>query len=346
MVKTRSIIRSLPQYTTEHHNGQRFRNIWGPHPDSALEKYDTESGDLRHRALDVAAWALRKGIQPRERGIPARVRHLTAEELVPSPIEARALWLGHATVLLQAGGLNIITDPVFGERVSPVRFVGPKRLTGYAVELENLPRIDAIVISHNHYDHTESSALRYLAERDNPPVFLPLRVLPLIKSFGFRETYELDWWQEVELDKFKITCLPSKHFSGRSATDRNETLWTSMMISFYEPRKNVYFAGDTAYSPHFTEIAHNFPDIDLTLMPIGAYLPRWFMREVHVSPDESIRAFEDLNAKKLLAIHWGTYDLGDEEWDQPKRETLQAAQIRKLDLERICITDIGAATLF
>ncbi|HRP69883.1 MAG TPA: MBL fold metallo-hydrolase, partial [Turneriella sp.] len=208
------------------------------------------------------------------------------------------------------------------------------------------PKLDAIVLSHNHYDHTESDTLKFLAARDNPPVFLPLRVQPLVKNFGFDKIYELDWWQEVALEKFKITCLPSKHFSGRSATDRNQTLWTSMMISFNDPKKNVYFAGDTAYSPHFTEIAHEFSDIDLTLMPIGAYLPRWFMREVHVSPDESIRAFEDLNAKKLLAIHWGTYDLGDEEWDQPKRDAITAAQIRRLDFARICITDIGAVTLF
>ncbi|HRP69884.1 MAG TPA: hypothetical protein PLY93_10170, partial [Turneriella sp.] len=136
MTRLLQAIKNLPQYTTEHHNGERFRNIWGPHPDSEFRKYDAQSGDLKYRALDVAAWALRKGIQPRERGTPARVHPPTDAELLPSPIEARAIWLGHATVLLQAGGLNIITDPVFGERVSPVKFVGPKRLTGHALELE------------------------------------------------------------------------------------------------------------------------------------------------------------------------------------------------------------------
>ncbi|MBX3723418.1 MAG: MBL fold metallo-hydrolase [Turneriella sp.] len=339
-------IKNLRRYTTEHHNGRRFRNIWGAHPDSEADKFDPQSGDIRHRALDVAGWLLRKGLAASRRGEPASVKKISAADLVPPQTEARAIWLGHACVLLQAGGLNIITDPVFGDRVSPVKFAGPKRLCARALEVAELPHVDAIVLSHNHYDHAESETLKFFAARENPPVFVPLRVAPLMKNFGFAEVHELDWWQEIDLGKFKIACLPAKHFSGRSATDRNETLWASFMISFHEPQRHVYFAGDTAYSPHFTEIAQEYPDIHLTLMPIGAYLPRWFMREVHVSPDEAIRAYEDLSARKMLGIHWGTYDLADEDWDQPRREAMAAAKARGLDLQGIKITGVGEDFVF
>lgn len=342
-VKTLSAhLRNLPAFATAHHNGRRFRNIWGAHPDSDAEKFDALSGDIRHKALDVAGWLLRKGIAARERGIPAAVRVLQSEDFEITRNETRITWLGHAACLVQADGLNVITDPVFGDRVSPVRFAGPRRLCGRAIEPERLPRIDAIILSHNHYDHAESETLRMLARRsEQPPVFVPLRVAPLLRSFGFRRIYEMDWWQEAELDGMSVICLPAKHFSGRTATDRNETLWASFMIRFEASGRHVYFAGDTAYSPHFSEIAAEFPSIDATLMPIGAYLPRWFMREVHVSPEEAVQAFVDLGAKKMLGIHWGTYDLADEDWDQPKRDTLSAIHRHDFDPARVCITAVG-----
>jgi N-acyl-phosphatidylethanolamine-hydrolysing phospholipase D len=338
-------IRTLARHTTEHHNGRKFRNIWGAHVDSDSEKFDHASGDLRHRPLDIAGWILRKGIANKSGGIPAAVRPLNIEAL-ESPGAPRITWLGHAACLVQADGLNILTDPVFGERVSPVKFAGPKRLCGLALPVEELPRIDAIVLSHNHYDHAEADTLRFLAGRENPPVFLPLRVASLGRALGFRSVYELDWWQQIEMGKLCITCLPAKHFSGRSATDRNETLWASFMISFMSSAKHVYFAGDTAYSQHFSDIATEFPSIDATLMPIGAYLPRWFMREVHVSPDEAIQAFADLNAGKMLGIHWGTYDLADEQWDQPKREAIAEAARIGIAPDRIKIVDVGESFAF
>jgi L-ascorbate metabolism protein UlaG (beta-lactamase superfamily) len=258
----------------------------------------------------------------------------------------KVFWLGHASCLLQVDGLNIITDPVFGERVSPVRFAGPRRLCGLALSATDLPRIDAIVLSHNHYDHAESETLRQLARRDQPLVFVPLRVAALVKQLGFMHIFELDWWQQVELNGYTMSCLPCKHFSGRSATDRNETLWASFMIEFHRSNKRVYFAGDTAYAPHFAEIAAEFREIDLTLMPIGAYLPRWFMREVHVSPAEAIQAFVELRAQKMLGIHWGTYDLADEDFDQPKREALEAAAVRGIGSDRLFITDVGGSFEF
>jgi N-acyl-phosphatidylethanolamine-hydrolysing phospholipase D len=339
-------IRRLYRYETRHHNGRRFRNIWGAHPDSDLAKFDPDSGDIRHNPLDVATWLLRKGLGAQKGGQPAAVRPIPRDELMNPGDRPKVFWLGHASCLLQVDGLNIITDPVFGERVSPVRFAGPRRLCGLALSATDLPRIDAIVLSHNHYDHAESETLRQLARRDQPLVFVPLRVAALMKQLGFIHIFELDWWQQVELKGYTMSCLPCKHFSGRSATDRNETLWASFMIEFHRSNKRVYFAGDTAYSPHFAEIAAEFREIDLTLMPIGAYLPRWFMREVHVSPAEAIQAFVELRAQKMLGIHWGTYDLADEDFDQPKREALEAAAVRGIGSDRLFITDVGGSFEF
>lgn len=341
MVLRTAEIRRLYRYETLHHHGKRFRNIWGAHPDSDAAKFDPVSGDIRHRALDVAGWLFRKGLGSQKAGQPAGVRTVTRDELMSPGAQPKVYWLGHASCLLQVDGLNIITDPVFADRVSPVRFAGPRRLCGLAVALADLPRIDAIVLSHNHYDHAESETLRLLGRRDQPPVFVPLRVAPLMRQLGFSAVYEFDWWQQVQLNGFTVTCLPCKHFSGRSATDRNETLWASFMIEFHRSNKRVYFAGDTAYSPHFTEIADEFSLIDLALMPIGAYLPRWFMREVHVSPAEAIQAFTDLKAQTMLGIHWGTYDLADENIDQPRHEAIATATARGIGSDRLFVTDIG-----
>jgi N-acyl-phosphatidylethanolamine-hydrolysing phospholipase D len=346
VVLRKAEIRRLYRYETLHHNGRRFRNIWGAHADSDAAKFDTVSGDIRHRALDVAGWLFRKGLGSQKGGQPAAVRPVTRNELMNPGDRPKVFWLGHASCLLQVDGLSIITDPVFGERVSPVRFAGPRRLCGLAIPATDLPRIDAIVLSHNHYDHAESETLRQLARRDQPQVFVPLRVAPLMKQLGFVHVYEFDWWQQAELNGYTISCLPCKHFSGRSATDRNETLWASFMIEFHRSNKRVYFAGDTAYSPHFAEIAGEFKAIDLTLMPIGAYLPRWFMREVHVSPAEAIQAFVELKAEKMLGIHWGTYDLADEDLDQPKKDAISAATARGIGNDRLFITEVGGSFEF
>mgnify|MGYP000896392505 CR=1 FL=1 len=287
-------IQKLKRFETRHHNGRRFRNIWGAHPDSDAEKFDPASGDLRHKALDVAGWLLRKGLAGRERGNPAEVIQLRAEDFERSARECKITWLGHAACLLQADGFTVLTDPVFADRVSPVRFAGPRRLCGLAIQPEKLPRLDAIVLSHNHYDHAESDTLKMLAKRDNPPVFVPLRVAPLMKNFGFERVFEMDWWQKASLDGLTVTCLPAKHFSGRSATDRNETLWASFMIAFDQSGKHVYFAGDTDLFPEMSALEQT---LDLALLPVWGWGPT--LGEGHMDPHRAAQEFKRVRLPRM-----------------------------------------------
>lgn len=248
-------------------------------------------------------------------------KDFTATEPGPRPAERvhgsdlRVTFVNHATFLLQTAGVNLLTDPVWSERVSPVRFAGPRRRRAPGLRMEDLPRIDAILLSHNHYDHCDTETLRRLLKRDRPAVFCPLGVAKLLGSIGFAEICELDWWQKSEWNGLSVHCLPAQHFSARGPFDRNRTLWCGWMLDAAEG--SIYFAGDTGFGGLFEEIAADFPRIRLSLLPIGAYKPQWFMGPIHMAPSEALAAHRILGSASSIATHFGTFPLADDGENEP-----------------------------
>ena len=232
-----------------------------------------------------------------------------------------ATWVGHATVLLQLGPINVLTDPVWSERASPLQWIGPRRLTSPGLDFDALPPLDVVLLSHNHYDHFDADTVRRIADRfPDTPWLCPLGLGRLLHSYGVRQVIERDWWQSIDTASFTATCAPAQHFSARGISDRNQTLWCSWMIEADGAR--VFFAGDTALHPAFDEIGARLGPFDLVILPIGAYEPRWFMRHVHMNPEDAVAAYRALvdgtsMTPPCVAIHWGTFRLTDEPFDEP-----------------------------
>ena len=236
----------------------------------------------------------------------------------------RITLVNHSTVLLQQRGSNILTDPIWSERASPLTWIGPRRRRKPGVSWEDLPPIDAVLISHNHYDHLDLPTLRRLSARGGSTFIVPARGARLLRSENIGPAHELDWGGSLSLAGFSVHCVPAQHFSSRGVFDRNTTLWCGYVIEWQE--RLVYFAGDTGFGRHFAQIREKFGSPQLALLPIGAYEPRWFMSPVHMSPDEAVRAHEILGAKISIAIHHGTFQLTDEGLDTPKKQLAACAQ--------------------
>jgi N-acyl-phosphatidylethanolamine-hydrolysing phospholipase D len=226
-------------------------------------------------------------------------------------------WLGHDTFLLTIGGVVIATDPHLSERASPVTFAGPKRLVPPPVQVGELPHVDLVLVSHNHYDHMDRATLQGLqAQAGGPPLFIvPLGNLHWMTEQGIANVRELDWWEHVEFRGLTVHAVPAQHFSARTPFDTNRTLWSGFIVE--HPTFRFYFAGDTGYGPLFKEIGRRFAPIDLAAIPIGAYEPRWFMQPVHADPAEAVKIHEDVGARRSVGMHWGTFQLTDEAMDEP-----------------------------
>jgi N-acyl-phosphatidylethanolamine-hydrolysing phospholipase D len=246
-----------------------------------------------------------------------------------------ATWIGHATVLVQSGGLNILTDPVFGERASPLSFAGPLRAQPPGIALSDLPPIDVVLVSHNHYDHLDRGSVMQLnARSQGQTLFLvPLGLKAFFADAGIANVIELEWWDVRRVAGIDFQLVPVQHWSARSLWDRNETLWGGWAV--FAPDLRWYFSGDTGYSRYFRDTrerlaAHERDGtlFDLALLAIGAYEPRWFMREQHMDPAQALQARSDLGARRAIGIHWGTFQLTDEALDQPPRD-LAAARGRQ-----------------
>jgi len=291
----------------EHCDGKRFYNPNGRQAPSLL---DALRWKLTSRAERSPAF-----ISDVEQSVPPRAVEGSA---------VRATLVNHSTVLLQQRGCTILTDPIWSERTSPLSWIGPRRRRQPGVSFDHLPPIDAVLISHNHYDHLDLPTLHRLAGRGTSAFVVPARGARLLRSENIGTVHELDWGESLPLPGFTVHCVPAFHFSSRGIFDRNKTLWSGYVIECQE--RLVYFAGDTGFGEHFAQIRENFGAPRLALLPIGAYEPRWFMAPIHMAPEDAIRAHEILAAKTSIAIHHGTFQLADDGIDTPKKRLMARAQ--------------------
>lgn len=239
--------------------------------------------------------------------------------------ELRVTFVNHATTLIQMDGLNILTDPVWSNVVGPAFEIGPARVRPPGIRYEDLPPIDVVLVSHNHYDHMDVPTLRRLAADHKPRIFAGLGSRAIFYGEGVEGATDLDWWQVEDVaPEVRVTGVPATHFSSRGLCDRNNTLWMGFVVS--GPSGIVYFAGDTGFGKHFQQIRERFGRVRLAVLPIGAYLPRWFMREVHIDPAEAVKAHLTLGAATSVGMHFGTFRLADEGQDDPPAELARALE--------------------
>ena len=300
----------------DHFDGREFHNLFGVPAGRPF--------------LDVLRWKILGGgvVAWPKKVSPDAVPLSLASDLLDG--EVAATFVGHSTFLLQfAGGLNVLTDPIWSDYASPVTFAGPRRVRPPGVALDALPPIGLVLVSHSHYDHLDLPTLRQLDARFRPLFLTGIGNRDFLRSKGLHDVMELDWWQVHRFDALDVTFTPAQHWSKRSATQRNRTLWGGFWLRA-GTALDVYFAGDSGYGPHFPLIYERMGRPDLALLPIGAYEPRWFMREQHMNADEAVQTHQVLRAGRSIGMHFGTFRLTDEGIDQPA-EAL-AASLRARDV--------------
>jgi L-ascorbate metabolism protein UlaG (beta-lactamase superfamily) len=296
------------------YDGEKFQNL-EPFPDKSfltLLKWKL----FKNGAKDWPTWIdIQQGAKPVERSLKGEIKYSV---------------INHATVLIQVDGINILTDPIWSDRASPVSFAGPKRVHRPGIAFEDLPPIDLVIISHNHYDHLDIPTLKRLHKDHNPLILVGLKNGGLLREEGIKNFKEVDWYQTESLKGVKVSFLPNQHWSARGLFDKFETLWGGFMIE--STRGEIYFAGDTGYGDKFIEeIKSRYKNIVLSFLPIGAYAPRWFMKAAHMNPPESIKAHIKLESKRSVGIHFGTFQLTDEGREEPieflKRELIKNSEL-------------------
>ena len=253
--------------------------------------------------------------------------------------DARITWIGHATLLFQLDGVNLLTDPIWSERASPVSFAGPRRLNPPGVRFEDLPSIHVVVISHNHYDHLDRPTVERLARTHRPLFLVPLGNKAWFTALGIENVDELDWWEVRTIRGVTVTSVPVQHWSARTPWDTNTRLWSGWVLA--GPSRRAFFAGDTGYYDGFREIGERLGPFDIAAVSIAAYEPPRIMQHTHTTPEEALRLFEAVRGHRFVAMHWGTFDLGDEPIDEPPRRLEAEARRRGLPPDHVWILRHG-----
>lgn len=285
---------SAPKYKgpkSDHFDGEKFHNL----------------KPTKHAGFpEMVKW-----LTNRDEGPWDEWREITPS-VPPERVEGlRVTWVNHATMLIQTRGLNILTDPIWSERCSPVQWAGPRRHHAPGIRFEDLPPIDVVIISHNHYDHMDVATLDRLKREHAPRIFAALGNGAFVKH-----STDLDWWESVSLaPDVTLHAVPAQHFSSRGMGDRDANLWAGFVIE--TPDGPIYFAGDTGWGPHFQMIRERFGPFRLAILPIGAFRPEWFMCSVHISPRDAVRAAQVLEAQVSIPMHYATFHLGDDGQDEP-----------------------------
>lgn len=296
--------------SSNYYNGS-FRNT-GDMPAKSIWQFLKTR--LTHNWSDWPSWrAYPEGVQPPK---------------IVGASELRVTFINHATLLIQSGGYNILTDPHYSKRCSPLSFLGPQRVHSPGILFEKLPKIDFIIISHDHYDHLDLPTIERLVKRDQPQIFvgigLKARIIP------GANVVEMDWWESITVsDHFQVHFVETQHFSGRTLWDRNTTLWGGFVLEL--SGRKIYFGGDSGYASHYKRTYEKFGAMDLALLPIGAYAPRDFMGPMHIDPQQAVQAHRDLMAQKSIGMHFGTFQLTAEPIDEPV--TLLREEAKKMGLK-------------
>ena len=287
-------------HLSKQHNGSNSNHFDGEHfHNLALDPKGQRS------AKDFLIWFFNRNLEPWE-----SLTNKTSPLSNKRPTALNVTWINHATVLIQLDGTNILTDPIWSERASPLHWVGPKRQAPPPININELPPIDAVVISHNHYDHMDLASLQQLDSLYQPVFITPLVNKHYLESAGITNIVELDWWQAHHIGPVRITATPAQHWSKRTLFDANRALWSGFYVQGHQ--QSVFFAGDTAYQAHFKLVKERLGPPSIALLPIGAYKPQWFMQRAHTSPEEAVLAHIDLQAQTSVPIHYGTFRLGDD----------------------------------
>ena len=326
--------KSKVKQTPAHHTIDGFRNIY-QYPE--------------HGFADFLRWKLgripdEQPAIPRAQMIPY-VPDIVAPDYQciyhPDPAKIQITWIGHSTFLIQVEGINILTDPIFNSRSSPLG-IGFERKSPPGIPFDRLPPIHAVLISHNHYDHLDLYTVKKLG--NSPKYFIPLKLGQWFLDQKITNYVEMDWWDTSIFKNIRIVSIPSQHFSRRTALDGNKTLWAGWVLETKYGK--ILFAGDTGYSPHFKEIREKLGPMHVASLPIGAYRPRWFMKTIHMDPPDAISAHKDLQAQQSIAMHWGTFSITDEPLGEPPLYLKKAMKEASLADETFLIMKFGETRIF